>query len=138
MPRWASKIIIAGVDFSGCRGLIAGGSEFDSSIEGSIDWAASGAVYVQSFEVGEVGQPFGVEMTVGIEASKIAEARAAIQAAQSAGQPFEVWLTDALRDIHVFAYPDYRGAWFTSGPESEGRVDNVSYKFISAAPYVAP
>lgn len=137
MPRWASRIIIAGVDFSGCRGTIVGGNEFDSPIEGSIDWAASGAVYVQQIEVGEVGQPVGIDMG-SIEASKIAEARDAIQESLTTGQPFEVWFTDALNDVHVYAFPDYRSTWFTHGPESEGMVDNVGYRFISAASYVAP
>lgn len=137
MPRWASRIIIAGIDFSGCRGEIRGGNEFDSPIEGSIDWAASGAVYPQLIEVGVVGQPFGVDM-LHMEATMIADAMAAIRAAQATGDPFEVWLTDALNDIHVFAFPDYRTAWFTHGPESEGMIDAPSFKFVSAATYVAP
>jgi hypothetical protein len=132
MPRWASKIIIGPQDFSGCRGLIIGGHEFDSGNRGSIDWAASGTPYVQIITVGAVGLPFGVSME-NIEASKIETALAAIRTAEGTGSTIEVWLTDALNDIHVRAYPDYRVPWFTHGPESEGMIADVMFHFISMA-----
>lgn len=138
MPRWASTITIAGVDFSGCRGLIQGGSEFDTEWRGSIDWAADGTPHVQIIDVGVKGLPFGIQIP-NIEASKIASALTAIRAAEATQSTFVVELTDALNTISVLAYPDYsQRPWFTHGPESEGMIADVVFRFISMAQAPSP
>lgn len=133
MPRWASKIIIAGIDFTGCRGLIINGAELTDDVGGSVEYAADGTPHIQTVTVGKKGHPFGISMP-NIEASKISSARTAIKTAEAAQEAVEVWFTDALDDIHVLAYPDYsQRPWFSHGPESEGMIQDVTFKFISVA-----
>lgn len=130
MARWASRIEVAGVSFTGCRGEIQNGVGFSSPFRGSVEWAASGKPHVQHINTNYKGIQFGLNM-VSAQTSKIRDVFNAVIVAQAAGSTFVVWLTDELYNIKVNVFTDYSTEWITHGNPAEGFTPDVVMRFIS-------
>jgi hypothetical protein len=137
MPRWNIVTIIAGVDFSLCRATIVDGPRFATDYRGSTARSATGKVHVQRVNVGPIAK-FGVHMD-NANASDITELESAIRDSEAAGTAFRVQLQNALRTLDLWAIVDYDvDTWLTHGDESEGQIPDVTLRFESVGPYVAP
>ena len=133
MARWATTIEVAGVSLTGCRGLILDGNNFGSSYRGSVDWANDGTPYPQFVNVGVKGIAFGLSLT-STEASDLTAILTAIQTSEAARGTFRVHLVDGLYNIDVNAVADYsQQQWLTHGRESEGWIEEVTFRFISVS-----
>jgi hypothetical protein len=132
MPRWASLVEIAGVSFTGCRAILLDPHVFSLSLAGSVLPSADGTPHIQTVNVGVRGKAYGIQMAHA-DADKIIEALAAINTALSTGLTFPVHLVDALHDINVQSYPDFNQPFPTYGPESEGIIENVIFRFVAVA-----
>lgn len=131
MARWATTIEVAGVSFTGCRGEILDGWQFATPYSGSIDTAADGTPHPQVVNRGVKGLAFGLQLA-SAQIATILEALEAINDAIAAQEAFAVRLADGLFDIDVVAHVDYSQQWFAPGKESEGWVEGVTFRFVSA------
>lgn len=135
MPRWATQMIIAGVDFSNCRTLILDGGRFASDYKGSMVLAADGTPHIQRVLTGTKGLLFGASVLFA-NANDLLDLKDAIMAAEAAHAPFRVQAEDALVTIDENCWPDYNtDQWFSYGPESEGIVENFVLRLISVGPH---
>lgn len=135
MPRWATQMIIAGVDFSNCRTVILDGGRFASDYKGSMVIAADGTPHVQRVMTGTKGILFGASVLFA-NAADLTALKYAIMAAETAQTPFRVQAEDALVAIDEDCWPDYNtDQWYAYGPESEGIVENFVLRLISVGPH---
>ena len=132
MPRWASVIAVAGVTFTGCRGIILDGEVFSSTYAGSVTWANSAKANAQIVNKGVKGNRFGLQMD-SAESSKLVTMLAAMQTAESGAGTFLVNLVDEFVTINHYCLKDYSlgDKWFQKGQTSEGWTENVILRFIS-------
>lgn len=130
MARWATTIIVAGVDFSGCRGEIINGKVFQSTVRGSVDWVAGGDISTQHVVVGVKGHTFGLQM-LSSDLTKVDNMFTAIDAAMAAGNTFVVNLIDELQTINLNCIVNYNEDWADYGQPAQGYVPNVRLLFIS-------
>lgn len=130
MARWATKVIIAGVDFSGCRAELVDGQGFHSDFAGSSDHANDNTVHTQVVNRGKKGIHFGVQF-LSTQEDDLEDMLIAIQVAQSTNTTFVVEVEEGFYDVNVNAVPDYDQQWFTHGKHSEGWYENVTLRFIS-------
>jgi hypothetical protein len=131
MARWATKVIIAGVDFTGCRATLIDAQAFHSDFAGSADWANDNTVHTQVVNRGKKGIRFGVQF-LSTEQDKLEDMILAIQTAQNTNTTFVVDVEEGFYDVEVNAVPDYSvDPWFTHDKHSEGWYENVTLRFIS-------
>jgi hypothetical protein len=128
--RWATKIEIAGVSFTGCRGELLDPQGFKSAYVGSSEVANDFTPHVQVVNRGVRGISFGIKMS-SAEASAIIDTLEAIGTAQSTNSTFVVEIEEEIYDINVNAVPDYNTEWFQHGDHSEGWYRDVIFRFIS-------
>lgn len=134
MSRWATFVEIAGISFTGCRATVVDGSGFLSIYGGSVDWANDNTAHQQVFNRGVKGIAFGIQM-LSTEISALQDVFDAVETAEAANTTITVKITEGLYDINVLAVPDYSvsPSWVSSGPHSEGWIQDVLMRFISKA-----
>ena len=148
MPRFATIIRFTNadgssqVDFSGCRGYIDGGEQFnDDAIRETMVIASEGTPRFQGLVMGanpHRGNRFGVtfEPTAGIEAAKIAALYTLNATVKLIGSYLKAYLIDATTNIDgqkCKADPDQGTYWLVRGRESEGFIEGVRI-FLIAIP----
>lgn len=136
MSRWAENVEIAGVSFADCRVEVLDGDEFASEVRGTVNVAASGLPRLVAVRLtGGKGRFFGLAIPHAW-ADSLAEANAAIAAAQADLTPFLVRGTTALYTIDHYCHLDPGQKPFAHGAESEGIIEQVVYRFVTvgAAP----
>lgn len=134
MARWATEVVIAGVDFTGCRAEVLDGDGFVSNVAGSVDWGNDFSPSIQVFDREKKGIAFGLQFgTMAID--KLNDTIDAIQAAAALQTGFRVQVEEGLfsdeRAIDVDAVVDYNQRWLTKGPHSEGYIEGVTLRFIT-------
>src|SRR4051794_35651383 len=128
MGRWNSETIIGTVDFSLCKVTLIEGYKFASTMRGNVARAAGGAPRAQTFDPGPTND-FGLSM-VRANSDQITEALEEIRAAEAAQSGFRVRAVDALYTVDVIVLPDYNTQWLTHGPESEGIIEDLTWRFV--------
>ena len=134
MARYASKIEIAGVVFTGCKGLLLDGSELADPIKGSVEWAMDSTPHPQTINTQFRGVQFGIaiapESDSGIQIAKVNQALNAIKTARGTVGYFVFDYIDEQYNVKVKAIPDYSQQWYKTDKFSEGFVSNVVFRFI--------
>ena len=130
MARWATKCIIGGVTFTGCRVELIDAGGFKSQNVGSVDWANDGTPHIQAVNRGVKGIQFGLRF-VSAEGSKLDDVFEAIETGEGTQVGVGVEVTDGIFDINVIAVADYSVEWFTFTKHSEGWYEDVTLRFIS-------
>lgn len=148
MPRSATTIRFTNanesveVDFSGCRGYIDGGEQFnDDAVRETLIISSEGTPRFQALVMGanpHRGNRFGVtfEPTAGIVASKLDDLYALNAAIKLAGSYMKAFLVDATTNLNgqkCKADPEQGNFWLVRGRESEGMIEGVRI-FLIAIP----
>jgi len=138
MPRWATVATITSadesvsIDLSACRTLILGGEDALAGYGGSSVQAADGTPHVQTIFLGTRGLAFGFNLKF-CPADKLAAVVALVRAALESNTFLRVQAQDAVTTFACLAVPDFTQRWITKGQESEGIVDDVTFRFLSVS-----
>ena len=135
MARWATRIEIAGIVFTGCRAEIIDGAGFASNYRGSYEYVNNGNIVEQTVGIGTRGIQFGLSME-SAENEKVQNLLNALKVAQAARTSFEVKLTDELYTIDVLATTDWAREWFSHGRPASGYIERVVFRFVSRGPII--
>lgn len=133
MARFATTISIAGVVFSGCRGLIQEGEGFADSVRGSVELSMNSRPDVQTIDTLYKGTFFGLELGSSDGAITIAKCKEVINAiklARLSTQWFPFLYIDEQYNLNLRVKPDYNQKWYQYGPFSEGYVKGVTFRFV--------
>jgi hypothetical protein len=138
MPRAATTIRFTNadgsveVDFSGCRGYIDGGEQFnDDDVRMTKIVSSEGTPRFQGLVMGanpHRGNTFGVTFDAAVTAAKVSAMYALNKAVKLAGSYMKAYLVDATTNIDgqkCVADPDQGNYWLIRGRESEGMIDGV-------------
>lgn len=129
MARFASQIVIAGIVWSGCKGLLQDGDVFVDSDKGSTDWALDSTPYNDVFNTAYRGAQFGIELgaeDAGLQITKVNQTLNAIKQ----GVKFPVLYTDEQYILNLMCKRDYSQKWYSHGKFSEGYVKGVTFRFV--------
>lgn len=133
MARFAEQIEIAGVVFTGCKGLLLDGNQFSDSVRGSIDWANDSTPHVQIVDTQYKGILFGISLGSEDSAGLIEtyhQTVAAIKAQRTNPGYSLVEYEDEQYVLELRVKPDYNQIWYSYGPFSEGYLKGVTFRFV--------
>ena len=133
MPRFPSVIEIAGIVYTGCRGLLIDGHQFADSVKGSVEWAMDSTPHPQTIDTQFKGVQFGFQLGMddgAVTIEKVAQTVQAIKDSRASIGHFPFYVVDSQYTIDVDAVPDYTQVWYNTGRYSDGYVKEVVFRFI--------
>lgn len=133
MARFASVIEIAGISYTGCRGLLINGEEFADAIRGSVNWGLESTPHPHSIDTLFKGLPFGVSLGSDDGGNLISKVNLTLNAIKTAratvGYFTFVWV-DEQYNINAKLIQDFNQQWYTTGRYSEGVIKGITFRFI--------
>lgn len=133
MARFATTIVIAGITYSGCKGLLLDGQQFADPVKGSVAWAMDSTPHPQSVNTQFKGLQFGVSLGEGQAANLISKVNStiiAIRSAMNTNEWFPLLWTDEQYTLSLRCIKDFSQQWYSYGPYSEGYLQSVVFRFI--------
>jgi hypothetical protein len=136
MARWATQCILGSKDLSSCRVELINAGGFKSQHVGSLDYANSGDVNIQTLNRGTKGIKFGLKFnsTLGTDLQDIFDE---IDAAEATSTTYiRGQIEEGIIDVDIKISPDYSvEEWATWDKHSEGWYENVVLRFVSRGDY---
>lgn len=131
--RFADLIIIAGIDYSGCRGLITDGAGFADPVRETVDWSINANPVNQILNTNFIGMQFGI--TIGADnagnlITKVNDTLLAIRAQLGTDGTFHFQWEDQQYKIEARCVKDTTQAWYQYGPYSAGYLESIVFRFI--------
>lgn len=131
--RFADLIEIAGVSFTGCRGILLDGFGFADPVKESVDWALDATPVNQLFNTQFRGLQFGVSIGEDNAANLISKVNNTIYAIRNSVQ-LNGWFTfewiDKQYNIEARIIKDSSQQWFTYGKYSGDYLESIVFRFI--------
>ena len=131
--RYADLIEIAGVSFTGCKGLLLDGDGFADPVRGSIDWSIDSTPVEQVLDTQLKGTQFGVALGTDGGANLISEFNNTLYAItrqlREQGWFSFVW-QDQQYNIDAKVRKDWSQRWYQYGKYSAGYLESVVFRFV--------
>lgn len=137
MPTPYAEVSIAGLPLETagaekCKALIVDGANFLITTTGSTQFAVDGTPYTQILDV-TAGRAFGIRVDF-MPPDLLADIVAAMVAAVSGGDTFNVTAVDDIHDINVACVPDFGQGFVSYSPQRTHPdvVRDITFRFITA------
>lgn len=133
MPRFATTITIAGISFSGCRGVLINGEEFADSVRGSVNFGNDSTPIDCTIDTLFKGVLFGIDLGSddgAITIVKLNQTLNAIKAARNSVGYFVFVYVDETINLNLNCIQDFNQQWYSKGEFSEGYIKGIQFRFI--------